>query len=170
MLMAYMVAAGRSREKIAEALGCHVATVHAIAKSPLFKVVVDQVQHEFKERELFDIVRKLEDERERTFDRLVEIRDHGDKDDATPLGAAKFLAESDPGWPSTKPQGGDGRVHIHLGDSRMGPLLTAIAEVEGIELPPSEAEVAWREEEEVAPPGKVVPISVADYLAGADDD
>ena len=164
MLMAYMVAAGRSPQQIADALGCHHNTVRAISASPLFKVVVDQVQHEFKDRELFDIVRRLEAEREHTFDRLIDIRDNGGKDDAVPLAAARFLAESDPGWPTAKPAGSDGRIHIHLGDSRLSPLLTSIAEVEGVELPPASADVVSSELEGAAP-GKVVPIPVAQLLA-----
>lgn len=139
-LAAYLTAAGRRQNEIMRITGYSQVRLSTLQNSPLFRVYVKQLQEELKGQTFDEVVDRINEEAIPTLDRLVNLRDHGTKEDNVRLGAAQTLMKYVPALRALDQEDAGPKVTLKFERSGMALIAQAIAEDEGrtIDVTPPE--------------------------------
>lgn len=142
MIVAQFFAMGRTITEIEKITGYGIAYLSALSKWPPLKKEIARMQEDLKTQTFSEFMQRIDAERMPTLEKLVELRDHGDKDDSVQLNAAKALLDYDPVLATelnkaTADPNDYLRVSFPKGSLRM--MMVAMAEEDGRPVPALDA-------------------------------
>lgn len=137
MLMAMMVAAGKSTRDIAEKLGYAVSTVETLRRSELFQAQVSQIMKEMREATIGTLLDRIETESMPSLDVILAVRDGVFQDVQTgrlQFDAAKFVLADlhmDRRIPKVVKQENEAVVRVTFNGNVLRQMFSALAEDRG---------------------------------------